>query len=90
MYVIFPRFGKNFVKKNAITPYGTEVSDTAPHKPVFLNMNDPDHINSVAIHLAKELPGVEILIAKVTSIVETPPGKIRRKEVKDNGEILPA
>jgi len=90
MFIVFPKFGKRYSTKSAATVMGTELTKDAPTQPIFISIDDEGHARKVADYLAKENPGVDILLARVQYIYEVSPGKIKVKEVKPNGEILPA
>lgn len=43
----------------------------------------------LALLLSRENPGVLIYITRATKVIETPPGKVRVKEITEQGEKIP-
>lgn len=92
MYIIFPRYAnanKQKLKVSDITQHGYCIQDQNLRQPIFMATVDTDLIKRVAEYIAKEYAGTEILIAKVETIVESPPGKIKTRIINEKNELLP-
>lgn len=91
MFVIFPKYAGKKLKATIYTQVGFEIQPTSgDQQAIFINHQDLSHAEKVASQVAKDNPGIEILLARVQAITTCTPGKPKTMKVTDMGEILPA
>lgn len=91
MFIIYPKFGNKRIRQSIYSQLAVELKgDSADQGAIYINTLDQNHVEKVAAQVAKDNPGIEILISRVQTILSCPPGKIKTLKLNELGEIIPA